>query len=141
MAGGSSVVGSPLGSCSVTVAVRADSRGWSYGSRDAGAFSKEHFVVTLQMDREATEPTAKGGSWKQNAVCVLVAVCVLGCCVCVLGRCGVACCWPCVYKEEVGSSRSTLQTEMKVNMSTYCRKKSEYENIFRSSELGKVKAW
>ena len=76
-----------------------------------------------------------------RCVCVLVAVCVLGCCVCVLGRCGVACCWPCVYEEEVGSSRSTLQTEMKVNMSTYCRKKSEYENIFRSSELGKVKAW
>ena len=85
-------MGSPLGSCSVTVAVRADSRGWSYGSRDAGAFSKEHFVVTLQMDREATEPTAKGGSWKQNAVCVLVAVCV---CVCV-GRCVCVCVGRCV---------------------------------------------
>lgn len=55
-----------------------ESRGWSYGSRDAGALSKEHFVVTLQVDREETEPKAKGESWKQNAACVL------GCCVCVL---------------------------------------------------------
>ena len=109
---------------------RAGSRGWSYGSRGAGAFGDEHLNTSWSLCKRPERRLSQGpraGVGNQNAACVR-ALCV-------------RCSWPRVYAEEVGSRRSTLQTEMKVNMSTYCRKESEYEHIFRNSELSKVKAW
>lgn len=106
-------MGSPLGSCSVTVAVRAASRGWSYGSRDPGHSVKSTSWSLCKWTgrRPSQQPRVEVG--KQKAVCVCAGHCV---------------CWSLLALCVRGRGGSTLQTEMKVNMSTY----SEIRNWAKS---------